>query len=401
MRQAAAARFVQQPPEVTIEQVLPDHNEHIALRLEGTLRVPLFLTEAGPEGLIARGDDGLPQSTQDVEVPFTLQIPYSAMPQEGEDFSPAPIIIYGHGFFGQREEINYGSFLRRVSDEQRYVTVAVDWWGMSEPDVQTILLRMSADMSSAFNFTQRLHQAFINFMGLQEAVQTSLRQVPALNPEGQLLYDPDQMVYYGISQGHIFGVPLLALSSHMDRAVLGVGGGSYALMMGRANAFRELFTAVNLFIKEPRDVQKMLMLSQQVWDRVDPMTYGQYLIRDPFPWQPEGRRHLMHIGVGDHSVNNLASDLLAREVGAPILAPSPVSVYGVDTIQGPVEGDAQVMFDFNLEVLPGVYNRLPTEEERNDVHETVRQLDAAHRQIKTFYETGVIEHTCQGPCDPE
>ncbi len=401
MREEAAARFAQTPPTVTVQQILPDHNEHIALRVEGTIRVPLFLTSDQPDGLLQRGEDGLPMTTGDVEVPFTMQVPVSAMPVEGEPFEAAPIIVYGHGFFGVREEINYGSFLRRVSNEQRYVTIAVDWWGMSELDIDTILLRLANDTSSAFNFVQRLPQAIINFLALQEAVQTTLREVPELSLEGQLLYNPDKMVYYGISQGHIFGVPLLTMSSRMDRAVLGVGGGSYALMMTRANAFKDLFIAVNLFIREPRDIQKMLMLSQHVWDRMEPMTFAQYLIRNPFPWQPEDRRHLMHNGVGDHSVNNLASDLLAREVGAPVLEPTPVDIYGVDTVEGPVEGDAQVMFDFNLEVTPGLENRLPAEEELNNVHEGVRQLDAVHRQIKTFYETGVIEHTCEGPCNPE
>ncbi|MEO1269609.1 MAG: hypothetical protein AAFX99_16105, partial [Myxococcota bacterium] len=276
IREDGMARLEATPPVVTVTNLIEDHNDSIALRLEGTLRVPLYLTSAGTDGVVNRDDNGLPAYNGEAEVPFLIQVPYSAMPQADVPFDPALIVVYGHGFFGLKEEINYGSFMRSYSDERRYVTAAVDWWGMAEDDVAQIIARLTTDFSAVFNFAQRLPQAMLNFVALQMAIQTTLADLDQLKSDDQLLYDPDQMVYYGISQGHIYGVTMLTMSPYIDRAVLGVGGGSYSLMMTRANAFRDLFGIVGAYLEGPVQVQKMLMFSQHVWDRTDPMTYAEH-----------------------------------------------------------------------------------------------------------------------------
>ena len=238
----------------------------------------------------------------------------------------------------------------------------------------------------------------LNFVALQMALQTTLTELGDLQRDEQLLYDPDEMVYYGISQGHIYGVPMLTMSPYIDRAVLGVGGGSYSLMMTRANSFRDLFAIIGAYLGEPVQVQKFLMLSQHAWDRTDPMTYARHLIDDPYPWQNADRRYLMHMGLGDHSVNNLASEWLHRTVGAPILAPTPVDIYGMETTEGPVEGSALTVIDFSLEVTPGIENRLPGDDELNCVHEQIRQEAEIQEQIDVFFKEGRIIHPCDGPC---
>ena len=58
--------------------------------------------------------------------------------------------------------------------------------------------------------------------------------------------------------------------------------------------------------------------------------------------------------------------------------------------------------DYKLDVVPGIDARLPTEDEKNDVHEDVRRNDKIRDQIDTFMTPdGLIENFCDGPCDPE
>ena len=168
----------------------------------------------------------------DAEVPFTLQVPHSANPTD-LNFQPARILQYGHGFFGLREEINYG-FMRGYTNEGKYVAAAVDWWGMSEDDLGQVVQDAFNRPGAAFDFVDRLHQAMANMIALSYALKGPMTQVPALRRFGKSLYDPDKLYYYGISQGAIFGVTMLSANPLLDRAALSVGGGPYSLMMSRS-----------------------------------------------------------------------------------------------------------------------------------------------------------------------
>jgi hypothetical protein len=399
VRDDVIAKLEATPPAVTITAVLPDHNEEIGLRVEGTIRVPLYLENDQPGARIHRGADGKVTQNGEAEVPFTLQVPYSALPADAS-FTPARILQYGHGFFGLREEINYG-FMRGFSLEQKYITIAVDWWGMSEPDQISLSSALLNDPSAAFTFTDRLHQAMANMIALSYAVKGPLTEIAEVKRFDKLLYDPSQLYYYGISQGAIFGVTLLSLSPTLDRAALSVGGGPYSLMMTRSASYTPLMTLLEASMTGPLAIQKFTALSQETWDRVDPMTYSERVLLEPIPKSPAKRSILMQIGVGDHSVNNLASYINARAMKMPLLEPSPRAVYGLETVSAPVDS-ALVIVDFKLASEPGVECRIPAESDKNDVHEGVRRNEKIKMQLDAFFQPdGTIQHFCDGPCDPE
>lgn len=399
VRNDAIAKLQATPPAVTITAVLPDHNDEIGLRVEGTIRVPLYLENDKPGAMLHRDAGGNVVQNGEAEVPFTLQVPYSALPADAS-FTPARILQYGHGFFGLREEINYG-FMRGFSLEQKYITIAVDWWGMSEPDQAVLTGALLNDPGSAFTFTDRLHQAMANMIALSYAVKGPLTEMAELKRFDKLLYDPGQLYYYGISQGAIFGVTLLSLSPTLDRAAFSVGGGPYSLMMTRSASYLPLFTLLDASMPGPLGNQKFIALSQETWDRVDPMTYSERVLLDPYSNSPAKRRILMQIGVGDHSVNNLASYINARAMGMPLLEPSSRAVYGLEAASAPADS-ALVIVDFKLASEPGVDCRLPSEDEKNDVHEGVRRNEKIKMQLDAFFQPdGTIQHFCDGPCDPE
>ena len=110
----------------------------------------------------------------------------------------------------------------------------------------------------------------------------------------------------------------------------------------------------------------------------------------------------MQIGVGDHSVNNLASHVMARAIGVPLFNPSPQPVWGLSSVNAPAD-DGLVLVDFKLDPakIPGIYRRLPTENEKNDVHEGVRRHPKIKQQIDQFFQPGgLIQNTCAGPACP-
>ncbi len=239
------------PPAVTITKVTEQtkaENENIWLRIEGTLRVPLYLTSADVGASLHRDPSGKVTQNGEAEVPFTLQVPQSANPTLAT-FEPARILQYGHGFFGLREEINYG-FMRGFSNEQRTVTAAVDWWGMSEPDLLGLISGGLSKPGAAFDFVDRLHQAMANMIALTYALKGPLTQAPELKRFGKLLYDPAKLSYYGISQGSIFGVTMLSISPNLDRAALSVGGGPYSLMMSRSASYAQLYGLLSAQLKD-------------------------------------------------------------------------------------------------------------------------------------------------------
>lgn len=391
------------PPTVSILKVTENDtttNPNIWLRVEGTLRVPLYLDSTELGAALHRDAQGRVTQNGETEVPFTLQVPHSAKPAD-MNFEPARILQYGHGFFGLREEINYG-FMRGYTNEGRYVAVAVDWWGMSEPDLDRVVQDAVSKPGTAFDFVDRLHQAMVNMIALSYAIKGPLSDQAELRRFGKPLFDRDKLYYYGISQGAIFGVTMLSQNPVLDRAVLGVGGGPYSLMMSRSASYEMLFTILTTQLTDPLSVMKFMALSQSTWDRMDPMTYAPRLLQRPYPGSPANRHLLMQIGVGDHSVNNLASHLLARAVGVPLFDPSPKPVWGLQPVQAPAD-DALVLVDFQIDPAkePGVYCRVPTQEEKNNVHEGVRRHAKIKQQIDQFFQpSGQIQNTCGGPCGP-
>ncbi|HRI09392.1 MAG TPA: hypothetical protein PKW35_16335, partial [Nannocystaceae bacterium] len=390
------------PPAVMIDKDYVDFSAEIKLRLEGRVEVPLFLEADAPMARLHRDGDGdvVPNGTH--WVPFTLQVPLSAYP-ETADSPPARLIQFGHGFFGEREEINW-SAMKAFSSERAFAMISTDWVGMSMEDLAYVVEAIDKDPANVFLFTDRLHQAFANQIALTYAIKGQLAKEASAYATGGLLYDASEVYWYGISQGSIFGATFLALSPNVEKGVLSVGGGPYSLMMTRSGSFADLFTLVKLKLgDDPLTIQKFVALSQHVWDRVDPITYAPHLLADPYPQSPD-RKILFQYGLHDHSVNNLASHLLLRASGIPLLDPAAQAVWGLDAAAGPVDGSAAVAVDIHVpEPFPGIYPELPPDpDDAFNAHEAVRRNPKIKDQIDMFLRPGgVITNYCDGACDPE
>ncbi|MBN2494500.1 MAG: hypothetical protein JXR96_07925 [Deltaproteobacteria bacterium] len=399
VREQVIARFAARPPEITILEVEDDIHERIARRVEGTILVPLFVESTEPGARLVRDASGEPVAGADVAVPFTALIPRSVAERQPAD-PPARLLQYGHGFFGRRDNLSELGHIYPLLDGHRFVLVSADWWGMSIDDSMPVAGAIAERPSEIMVFTDRVHQAMANFIALAYAAEGPLLQQPEMQLGPQPMVDPSQLYFYGISQGHILGGTYAALTPHAERIALSVGGAGLSFIMFRARPFAAFLELIDIFFDDPLDIQKYTASTQLTFDRVDPITYAPHVLADTFPESPASRSVLMHVGIGDPAVPNLASHLHARALGLGLLQPAPREIAGLDPVSAPFDGSALVEFDFGIDPLPGILATPP--EQDNEVHEGVRELDAAVRQIDLFFrKDGQIEHCCDGICDPE
>jgi hypothetical protein len=398
IRDAVIAQFEETPPPVTITAVDDDPEiPGIHRRVRGAVEVPLFLEADEPFAPLRRGSEGRPEAGGQAAAEFTILIPTSV--HEADE--PARLVQYGHGFFGGRDEIERG-FVPDFASRAKVVVIAVDWVGMASEDQLPVANTLISSPSDVIGFTDRIHQAMAHQLALTYAARSTLLEEAAVSRDGgDSYFDPDAIYFYGISQGHVLGGTFMALSPHIERAALSVGGGSLPLAMMRSRRFVEFLDLLESLHDDPLDPQKVVSLTTTAFDRVDPLTYAPHVLADTFAGSPPSRRVLMHVGIGDDAVANIASHAHARSLGLSHLVPAPRPVAGLPEVEAPFEGSAMVEFDFGLpEPLPGDI-ATPSEGD-NGVHGGVRELEPAILQVDAFFQPAApIEHFCDGPCTPE
>jgi len=380
-----------------------DLPENIWRQIVGTVTVPLFLNGDQPsleESTMNRGADGMPAQNGTAEVPFIATIPPSVRDAVRAGEGPARVEVYGHGLFGTRREITYG-WHREHQERLGVVSVAVDWWGMSDNDLARITQTLQ-DISLFPATVDRLRQATINFLVLGRSFRGSCAELEEMQvelPDGTTApaADATQTYYYGNSQGGIFSGAMVATATDWTDFVLGVGGMSFPLIIKRSSAWVMYGAVMEVGYADPLERDLMLTMSSSFWDLAGPATYSPHFIDDPLPGSPP-KRVLMQIGINDALVNNAATYVQARTAGIPLLTPSPHEPWGVETTTAPADS-ALVIWEIP-DVPPHTPGtRAPTD---NATHEAVRRTDSARDMIDAFTEPGgQITQTCEGPCDPE
>ncbi|MBZ0120898.1 MAG: hypothetical protein K8H88_28145, partial [Sandaracinaceae bacterium] len=386
--------------------VQDDVSDNIWRRVQGTLTVPLYLEGEGAvarDAAIHRDAQGRPALNGMAEVPFIVQIPRSLYDRVRAGGEPGRLEVYGHGLFGDRLEVQSG-WHQDHQNRLGLVSAAVDWWGMSSPDVPRITLTLQ-EFSDFYLTGERLSQAVINVLVLARSMLGVCADLPQMQIPLEAggtapAYDTGAAYYYGNSQGGIMGGVVAGVSTDIERFALGVGGMSYPLMIKRsvnwntyglvmANGYRDALT---------RDV--IMAMSASLWDISEPSTYSPHLVTDPLPGTPP-HRILMQIGVGDAQVPNLSAHLQARTIGIPYLTPSPQAPFGltgVDATMTEVENALVVYQIPGAEPAPPGTRAPPGD---NEAHEGVRRSTAAMDQMDAFFRPdGMVTQTCDGICDP-
>lgn len=397
IRDDSIKQFETNPPAVWVTEVWEDVGSNGSKLVKGSFKVPLYLESDSVGAMLNRDEKGNVLPSGEADVPWSAIIPPSVLGRE-EGAAPARAIQYGHSAFSSQNEL-MDRMILPAADILQSVFFCVDWWGFTIGDASHISATLFNSPSDVFNFGDRIHQAMVNQIGLTYAITETMVNLAELLVGDALAYDPAHVYFYGNSGGAILGATYTALAPKIERSVLGVGGASFALLMYRSLAFDSFFDGLNLITQDPVEVQKAPLVYQTVIDRIDPTTYAPHMIHDLFPGSPASRNVLLQIGIGDARVCTLSGELLARISGLKLLEPAPYPVYGLESQTAPYEGSAMVVFDFNLDPLPGTKAEIPSAD--NPVHNGIRVLPEANAQIDAFFRPdGKIEATCEGTCDP-
>ncbi|GKY97657.1 hypothetical protein MPSEU_000724000 [Mayamaea pseudoterrestris] len=385
---------------------LPD--TRLARTVHGELDVPWFLDCFGPGGRHAFLDEDALQSnipTAIGKAKFLLHIPCSLRDGALGLASGKPlraVMEFGHGLFGNRAE-SYDSFLQQLANDEGYAITAMDWRGMSSFDL-LVVGRMLLSRPRLFRSVRdNLIQGYANKYALQHWSRSGELQKSnafvfddvngyqvSVRMDGNMT-EPS-FVFYGISQGGILGAGYAALSVGLiDRAVLGVPGTPFALVMSRSHDFIGYDILLLLDLYDNRQVRMLLALCQLGWDSLEGAGVLATPVSEPFPPM------LLQAGLGDAVVPTFAAEALARGFGAVILPGNPRNIYGIDVDHFATEPDHQPRAILTELLYEQEYLGLSVDNKigsPNSVHDCVRRDGAMIKQVTAFLSRGEIINPC-------
>lgn len=400
MRDLALARWDRDGLGVSVTRVEESSDDPLLLRrILLTFKVPSFLTSDSDDTAgLDRGADGLPRdSGRDREVPLRILIPRCAATAPG----PLRVVVYGHGLLSDNSEIE-AAVHRSAAQRLCVIEVATDFVGLASGDLPAL----GGALLGAYRLGvtgDRLLQAQINFAVLARVARRRLPALAALTvdgkPGGRPLINGQDVYYLGASQGGIFGNTILAVAPDLQAGALVVPGATYSLMLPRSADYVDFEELLQNLYPEPETQQLLLALSQMFWDGSDPIHYAAHNLRDGLPG-PDGRplpprQVLLQESIGDCKVPNVATRLLARTMGIPLLGAAVEPVYGVRQQAGPLPS-AYAQFDVSARPLPARSN---VAGEDNGAHAALGRVPAALDQLDGLLrEGGQVVNTCGGPC---
>jgi hypothetical protein len=377
---------------------------------EGTVTVPCYLNSAGcaPGSSFnyAKAGDFLPSQLpgNTVQAHFLCAVPATATPD-----NPARLSLYGHGLLGKDSEVYTNPDMPKMAAEHNIVFCATPWEGMSSADIPNAGSVLQ-DLSGMPTIADPLQQGMLNalFLGRLMAHPAGLSANPLLQSGGRPIVRAGQLFYDGNSQGGIEGGALTAYSPDFTRAVLGVPGINYSVLLPRSSDW-DTYSKV-MYPAYPDELERPLALdlAQIVWDRGESDGVAQFMTDSPLPNTP---RHtvLLQVAFGDHQVTQYQADVEARTIGAgihsPILAPGrslqAKPSWGIPPIGAyPYTGSAIVYWDAGPQrVAPPPLENVPNRA-LEDPHEYPRRTPAARQQKSDFLQLpGAVTDTCGGmPC---
>lgn len=400
VRDDAVAWFGETGPPYVIDEVVDEdcsvEGTRIARTVWGTFSAPLYTEVDDAPTVLNRDAEGLPFANGESSAEFIVRVPCSV----ATGGSPARVVQYGHGFFGNIGEVESG-WLAQWADDNGYVYLATNWKGMMDEDRGAIALLIVQDPSDFAALPERSVQGHIEQIGVLRMAMGDLAADPALAFDDGVggsfgaIDTEKEPVYYGISQGSIYGAAYFGLSPDLSRAVFSVGGNPYSMMFSRSNNFAPFFTMFEQKFEDHRDITLITSaLLQQLWDLSEGGGYWRDFNQDPPEGYPE-KHMLSQVGIGDAQVTTLSAQMQARNFGARLVSPAARPVFGLEEAQAPFTGSALVEWSFSDSSEPQIAEPANP---HTDPHECVRRIPEAQAQLVHFLETGEVVQTCDGVC---
>jgi hypothetical protein len=388
-------------PEFTITSMDETDDDGIARLVQGTFTVPNWLTGDGaPGNKMNYGAADEPALNGVVQSPFACIIPDAVF----EGTGPAHMVMYGHGLLGSHLEIDAGNVVA-MANEHYAIYCATKWAGMSEDDIPNAISTLQ-DLSNMATIADRLQQGVLNqvVLGRMMLAENGLTVEPEFRrANDSSMVDNSALYFDGNSQGAIMGMMLAAVSQDIDRAVLGVVGMNYSMLLPRSVDFDTYEEVLIPAYESPLERELLLSIIQMLWDSGEGAGYVRHIVTDPLR-NTDAKDVLMHVAFGDWQVTELSAMIAARTMGVPIHRPVTAEGssrevdpgWGIDTIDYATDTSALIIWDSGsdptpLEQVPPRSSRDPHADPRNDVD--------VRRQKAAFLFDGELIDICVGrPC---
>jgi hypothetical protein len=385
---------------------LPDG---VAAWIDGTVDVPSFLAGEGSVGAtMTRDDAGAPAISGTFAARFNCALTERQLAGD----QPARPVVYGHGLLGSHEEALRGDLAFADAD---LMVCATPWIGMSEEDIGYAASTLQ-DINGFPSVADRLRQSLVNqlFLARLLAHDDGLVSAPELaTPDGSPAIDTSEVFYEGHSQGGIMGFAATALSTEWTKAIIGVPGVNYSMLIPRSNNWQTYGPVIAAGY--PGAVEELLVLAllQQQWDRAEGSGYAAHLTTDPLPGTPE-HQVILEVALGDHQVAEVGAELGARTAGVPVWVPAfgdgrtlrTDPPFGME-VAGPGDEPSSIMVFFDSGALPAPIGSIspdrsdawveacaaadPDAPPCADPHEDPRRDPDVQQLRNTFFETGRID----------
>lgn len=353
---------------------LPGGVQHDAIgwMIHGRYESPWLISdEEHVHGRFERDEDGRLRIGRTETVPFTLLLPRTA------DLAAVPVLIFQHGVGGDRSQVlGFANALAGAG----YAILAVDapFHGLRSPVANPDDRNRFTGAESPDGFGDRTGAgAVADFAGIDDSagelvqfhpvyLRDSLRQgvvdllsltrlvrettawdaVRDADPGlASLAFAAAPLGFVGYSMGGMIGTMFTAVETEVGASVLAVTGGFITNFVVMSPPFNQAYVPLlwPLLGLEPTAIdyegfhplyRGELAIVQTLLDRGDPINYGAAV---------RGRRvdTLLFMAKHDETLHNVATESLARAIGAPMVAATP-SHTDLQVAIAPVRGNVMV-----------------------------------------------------------
>ncbi len=355
----------------------------------GTFGAPWFLDA---NRRMVRDAEGRPVVQEIRDIPFLITIPSTVSgPREG--------VLVGHGFFSSLDEPTYGNMFSSLELWQR-PAFSTKFYGFAEEDL-LVTVGVLGGLADADTIVHQQLQSHVNFTILHRLATDVFPGLVRVDfGAGEITpLDGGFLPYIGASNGGTQGLVMMTTSPVITRGALVVPGGGWSHMLTRAVQWQEFGPLFESRFPDPRELQLVMGLVQNVLDPVDSLNYVAHLTQDRYEGRGTEVQVLAVEAKEDSQVANLVTHWVAREAGLPLLTPSPIPVWGLESAERPDPGVENALVIYDLGAPSNPEGNVPPDE--NGVHGAVRTLLPYKEQVGTFLSTGLITHPCDGACDPD